>query len=231
MISRGSVLLLFVVLTVGWLSPTRSRAQALPAVCDAAARTAERSHRLPSGILGAIGRVESGRPDPDGRLTPWPWTINAAGAGAYLPSADAAIAAVQALQRRGLHSIDVGCFQVNLEQHPDAFATLAAAFDPQANADYAAGFLTALHERTGSWDAAVAAYHSALPERGIPYRGQVFARWAGGASLPGAPADVHPGGFVLIAGVRIWTPGTPGTAPRIIHMAGASARSEAILTK
>ncbi|MEJ1977686.1 MAG: transglycosylase SLT domain-containing protein [Acetobacteraceae bacterium] len=44
--------------------------------------------------------------------------------------------------------------------HPDAFATLDEAFDPQANAQYAAVFLQRLHVMTGDWSAAAAAYHS-----------------------------------------------------------------------
>jgi hypothetical protein len=216
---RKSVLGLLVVLWSWWPYSGRLLAQdvAPPASCDAAADAAERSHQLPAGILGAIGRVESGRPGPDGRLAPWPWTIDAAGAGEFLASAEAAVAAVQALQQRGLRNIDVGCFQVNLEQHPDAFATLSAAFDARANADYAAGFLATLRQRTGSWEAAVAAYHSAAPTLGIPYRGLVFAQWAGAASRADAPAD-YPGGVVVIAGVRVWTPVAPGTAPHMIHI-------------
>jgi len=176
---------------------------------------------LPAGLLAAIGRVESGRADTAGHIAPWPWTIDAAGAGAYLPSVAAAVAAVQALHEQGSRNIDVGCFQVNLEQHPGAFATLEAAFDPWINADYAASFLSALRQRTGSWEAAVAAYHSALPALGIPYRGQVFASWAGAAPRPdAAPGGIDPriGAPVVIAGVRIWTPGAPGTAPKAIHI-------------
>jgi hypothetical protein len=217
---RKSVLVLLVVLWSWWPGLGHPLAQDDDPVssCDLAADQAERSHQLPAGILGAIGRVESGRPDPAGRLAPWPWTIDAAGAGAFLPSADAAVTSVQSLQRRGLRNIDVGCFQVNLEQHPDAFATLEAAFDPQINADYAAGFLVSLHQRTGSWEAAVAAYHSAVPALGIPYSGLVFAQWAGIAARPDPSADARAGGYVVIAGVRIWTPVPPGTAPHTIHI-------------
>jgi hypothetical protein len=49
-----------------------------------------------------------------------------------------------AFEAAGITSLDVGCLQVNLAQHPDAFSTLAAAFDPVANADYGAAFLTSL---------------------------------------------------------------------------------------
>jgi hypothetical protein len=211
------VLLLCVLLSVFWPSPGRA-ITAGAGTCDVAAEAAERSHSLPAGILAAIGRVESGRVDAAGHVAPWPWTIDAAGSGAYLPSATAAVASVQALQQRGLRNIDVGCFQVNLQQHPDAFPTLEAAFDPQTNADYAAGFLSALRQRTGSWDAAIAAYHSADPALGIPYRGQVFAQWGEGAPPADAATAARTGGFVVIAGVRVWTPSTPGLAPRTISI-------------
>ena len=48
-----------------------------------------------------------------GRWTPWPWTIDVEGQGSFLPNKAAAIAAVQALQARGIQSIDVGCVQIN----------------------------------------------------------------------------------------------------------------------
>ena len=95
--------------------------------------------------------------------------------------------------------------------HPDAFMTLDQAFDPVANADYAAHFLVSLHDRLGSWDAAVAAYHSADPARGEPYRQLVFARWLGSGGMMGMPA-------VIDTGIHIWTPSTDGTAPSVITL-------------
>jgi hypothetical protein len=65
--------------------------------------------------------------------------------------------------------------QINLMHHPDAFASLEQAFDPQANAAYAARFLTTLHQQTGSWDRAIAWYHSATPELGDDYLRKVSA--------------------------------------------------------
>ncbi len=136
----------------------------------------------------------------------------------WLPSGAAAVATVAALQRQGQRNIDVGCFQVNLGYHPDAFPTLAAAFDPQSNADYAAGFLATLYARTGTWQDAVAAYHSATPWQGAAYRTRVFAQWADAPPPPAnRPAPV-PGGDVVIAGVHIWTPVIAGTAPRVIRI-------------
>jgi hypothetical protein len=220
---RRSVILLSLLL-LSWPRPcgAMTAPPGPPASCDLAAAAAERTHHLPAGLLAAIGRVESGRPDAAGHVRPWPWTIDAAGAGAWLASAAAAVAAVEALQRQGQRNIDLGCFQVNLQHHPAAFATLAAAFDRQTNAEYAAGFLAALYARTGSWPDAVAAYHSASPAQGTAYRTQVFAQWAQTPPPDGPPAP-PPGGEVVIAGVHIWTPLIAGNAPRIVRISSPGA--------
>jgi hypothetical protein len=74
-------------------------------------------------------------------------------------------------------SIDVGCMQVNLMHHPAAFATLEEAFDPMANALYAARFLNMLFSGSGDWPAAAAAYHSQTREIGAAYKEKVLAAW------------------------------------------------------
>jgi hypothetical protein len=121
-------------------------------LCEAAVTTAEDVNRLPPRLLGAISLTETGRIDPtSGRIRPWPWTINAEGEGQFFATRDAAVAAVKALQAKGVQSIDVGCLQVNLMYHPDAFRSLEEAFDPRSNANYAARFLNALHAGGKSW--------------------------------------------------------------------------------
>jgi hypothetical protein len=148
--------------------------------CRQAIHAAEREYRLPAALLQAIGRVESGRTDPaTGAVTPWPWTINAEGQGRYFETKEAAIAAVQALRARGVRLIDVGCMQVNLHHHPQAFASLEEAFDPVANARYAAQFLTRLYQAQRNWEQAAANYHSATPELAAAYRLKVLAAWPG----------------------------------------------------
>ena len=146
--------------------------------CKQAIRGAESQTAIPPQLLAAIGRVESGRRDPvSGGMAPWPWTINAEGTGHFYDTKAQAVAAVQALQARGVRSIDVGCLQVNLMHHPDAFASLDEAFDPTGNARYAAQFLTQLHDQLGSWPRAAAAYHSQTPEVGDEYQRRVMAVW------------------------------------------------------
>ncbi len=165
-------------------SPLRT-SQAAPAgmgdeaLCRAAIANAETAQHVPDAFLAAIARVESGRVSPaTGAWVAWPWTINVGGTGSFFASKQEAVAAVQALQARGIRSIDVGCLQVNLEQHSEAFASLEQAFDPQMNARYAAGLLKSLFAQTGSWPLAAAAYHSQTPVLGAAYQHKVLDAWA-----------------------------------------------------
>jgi hypothetical protein len=146
-------------------------------LCRAAIAATERSTRIPDAFLSAISRVESGRPA-GGTLNPWPWTVNAAGAGHFYATKGEAIAAVRQFLAAGLRSLDVGCLQVNLFYHPDAFASLEQAFDPAANAAYAARLLRDLFRTQGSWPRAAAAYHSLTPALGLAYQQKVLEAWA-----------------------------------------------------
>jgi len=209
-------------------------AQAAEPVCHSAAAAAERKLDLPPGLLLAIGRVESGRRNPaTGRVTAWPWTINANGAGRLFETPGEALAETRALRERGIASIDVGCFQINLLHHPAAFANLEEAFDPEANATYAARFLLDLRSRTGNWEQAVAAYHSSTPERGEPYRNRVLAGFAASGSSLGPAASVRPMAIWTpspsAGGVRVWTPSPHGAAPFAIMIKVLPIRSEMTL--
>jgi len=158
---------------LGWGLPPASPHD----LCKTAIAVAERAVGVPAGLMGAIGVVESGRRDPTGTMSAYPWTINAEGVGSFYSSKTEAIAAVVALRAQGVRSIDVGCMKVNLMHHGTAFATLEEAFDPGANARYAATFLQRLLTQTGSWPAATAGYHSLTPELGEPYARRVLAVW------------------------------------------------------
>lgn len=163
----------------------------------------------PAGMLGAIGRVESGRLDPrDGNVKAWPWSINAEGRGYAFNTKAEAIAAVLALQARNVMSVDVGCMQVNLMYHPSAFASLDDAFDPAANVRYAARFLGELFAETKDWNLAAAFYHSKTPDLAFPYQQKVLAQ------LPGA-ARVQAASIEQTSLAKAWTAtlGAPQTPP------------------
>lgn len=142
--------------------------ETVAATCDFSAKSAAQKWGVPEQIMLAITRVETGRTQ-GGQLSPWPWTVNLAGQGYWFDSQKQAIAFAEASQVRGNNNFDVGCFQVNLNWHGDAFASLADALDPNQNADYAAAFLTELFRESGSWRDAAAAYHSKTPEFAAAY--------------------------------------------------------------
>jgi hypothetical protein len=166
--------------------------------CSTAGHQAEQSGALPQNLLVSIGMVESGRPDPlTGQVAPWPWTVNADGQGEYFPTKEAAEAFVRFAEASGARDVDVGCFQISLQNHPDAFATLDDAFDPAENAAYAARFLNELKSKTGSWNTAIADYHSALPDLGLPYQRLVLAAWKRIGTLPfGIGDDDQGAGYI-----------------------------------
>jgi len=136
---------------------------------------AEAQRPMPAHLLTAIARVEAGRWKADSKeILAWPWTVTAEGRGRFLPSKQAAIAEVEALRRRGIRNIDVGCMQINLKHHPAAFDSLEAAFDPVQNVAYALEFLVDLREKWGTWTRAVGNYHSNTPSLSGKYRAKVF---------------------------------------------------------
>ncbi|MBN8532341.1 MAG: lytic transglycosylase domain-containing protein, partial [Alphaproteobacteria bacterium] len=146
--------------------------------CTAYFDLMERRTGIPSQLLGSISVAESGRwHDGLNIRIPWPWTINAEGKGQYFTTKAEAIRTVRQLQAKGVKSIDVGCMQVNLMHHKEAFASLDQAFDPYYNISYAAKFLRSHFDETRSWPKAVAYYHSQTPERGGPYAKRVMGYW------------------------------------------------------
>ncbi len=199
-----------VALAVLLTAPIPAIASSAERSCAEAAAVAETRERLPPGLLLAIGKVESGRRDVAGHRSPWPWTVQAQGTGYFLSSSGDATALVHRLHAAGVRSIDIGCFQINLLQHPEAFADIAEGFVPMINAFAAAAFLRELHAELGSWPAAVAAYHSRTDELGGPYRDQVLASLRGGVT-EAAAVDTVDVGWVRLPGavparVHIWGP-------------------------
>ncbi len=188
------------------------------ALCRSAIAAAERSSGVPERLMQSIGVMESGRRDAAGAVSAWPWTINAQGVGAYFATKAEAIAAVSALQARGVRSIDVGCMQVNLMYHGDAFASLEEAFDPGANARYAGRFLNRLLAQTGSWTGATAGYHSLTPDIGTDYARKVMAIWGRPAPHPPVAAEAP----TQQATLQPWAPSSIPPASTTLSVGGGA---------
>lgn len=198
-------------------------AQAAPgaadALCDTAAALAARAEGVPLPVLLAITRVETGRGSP---AAPWPWALNIGGEGRWLPSASDAEQVAREVLAAGRRDIDLGCFQLNHLWHGDGFASVEEMLEPTQNARYAAQFLRRLREETGSWDKAVAAYHSRDADRGRAYLGRVadeLSRLGPGEGTTDPPQET---GVPRANGYRLLTAGTgpsatgslvPGLAP------------------
>jgi hypothetical protein len=201
--------------SVALLSPLCKTALALDddtIACDRAARDAESDYGLPPGVLLAIGSVESGR---------WPWTANVDGAAEHYQSKTEALIGLTRVRTPKPGDVDVGCFQVSLKYHPSAFASMADALDPVANAHYAARFLHELHDKFGDWDRAIGAYHSATGPLEADYRDRVMASWKGatGAEQPRDPPVAEPPRWrvISIAAAVPFVRGA-GALPRIITL-------------
>ena len=132
-------------------------------ICIKEILAAQARHGIPDNMLLAIGLQEAGTRR-NGQFTVWPYAVNAEGEGRLFDSRAAALDWIAERQRAGVRSIDVGCMQINMRWHPDAFMNAAQGFDPAVNVDYAARFLTQLYRQTGNWMAAAGSYHSQEPQ-------------------------------------------------------------------
>lgn len=179
--------------------PAAGPAAAGPTACADAAASEERRLGIPRHLLHAIALAESGRWIANRKATvAWPWTVTSGDQSWYFNTADAAVSHVRALKKQGVRNIDVGCVQINLYHHPDAFPSLEQAFDPATNIRYGAEFLADLKRETRSWTKAAGFYHSRTPGREAAYRAKVVRHWrnaqgvATPASRAGAAAAVPP---------------------------------------
>jgi Transglycosylase SLT domain len=158
-------------------APAAARAD--PAdMCIAIAVEVEQAEDIPPGLLQAVAIAESGRWQADGGFAQaWPWTVRSGPDSFYLPSKEVALGKVRELRAAGRSNIDVGCMQINLGYHGEAFASLDEAFDPVTNVAYGGRFLKQLYAQTRSWAGATGRYHNADRKLGQSYRARVYRLW------------------------------------------------------
>ncbi len=148
-------------------------------MCRMAVNKAENDFTVKPGLLHTIASVESGRWNAArGERVAWPWTVHANGRGYYYKTKNEAVAAVKAMQAKGLRNIDVGCMQINLKYHGKAFSSVEEAFDPEKNAAYSARFLKKLYQRNKDWKKTAMQYHSKNLRKGINYKNRLEKHYA-----------------------------------------------------
>lgn len=126
---------------------------------------------VPSEVLYAVALTESGFRI-DGRIRPWPWTLNIAGQGRFFRSRDDACAAlITTLRNTQAKRVDVGLGQINYGYHGQRVTHPCELLDPYLNLSIAADILKNQYRSTGGWLAATGRYHSpAGGERARRYR-------------------------------------------------------------
>jgi soluble lytic murein transglycosylase-like protein len=122
-----------------------SNAAASVGSCEREISAAALKFGVPEGILYSVGLTETGR---KGSLQPF--ALNVEGKAYYFDGLDQALDAFQEARQGGAKLIDVGCMQINQHFHGEHFTSVQAMFDPQRNVEYAARFLSNLHQRTVS---------------------------------------------------------------------------------
>ena len=183
-----------------WIAFDGGEAAAEGPSCAEMIGRVERTYDIPPRLLDAISMVESGRwDDASGSVVAWPWTINVGGAGRFFATKAEAVAEVRRLREAGVRNIDVGCMQVNLMHHPDAFASLDEAFEPETNVAYAGRFLKSLYDSANHWRTAAAWYHSQTPGPAAEYADRLARFWSG----DGTPVAVTKA--VRRSGATRWT--------------------------
>ena len=147
-------------------------------LCRLAAARMEEKYQIRENLLQTITSVETGRWDKENKtIVAWPWTVNANGKGTHYETKEEALKAIRKLQKEGVDNIDVGCMQISLKYHKDAFENLEAALDPETNVEYSAKFLKKLYQKKKSWQKAAMAYHSGIPSRGEKYKNRLESRF------------------------------------------------------
>lgn len=142
--------------------------------CSAMFTYFEKKYNLPENTLHSISLQETQKSHSKYNIgLVWPWTVNSKGRGYHFNNRDEAIEFAQAEIKAGNKSIDIGCMQINLKYHPDAFDSIEQAFSPRQNIAYGAKFLKDNYSQAGSWKEAIGHYHSYQKNKAANYHAKV----------------------------------------------------------
>lgn len=122
--------------------------------CVSHFQAGEETYGIPAGLLYAMSVVESGRGG-----VPWPWAINRAGQAVFAPTREDALKLMRDDAGAVREDVAIGCMQIYLKWHVQAFPVPEEVLEPSVNVAYAAHYLRALRDRYGSWVEAVRHYH------------------------------------------------------------------------
>lgn len=134
----------------------------------------EKKYNLPKDLLHSIALQESAKRHTEYKINiVWPWTVNVNGTGYHFPTKKEAVRFTKLKLAEGNDSIDVGCMQINLKYHPEAFISVEQAFTPIKNVGYGAKFLREKFDVNGDWMHAIGNYHSQTKDKSLNYSNSV----------------------------------------------------------
>ncbi|MCF8494662.1 MAG: lytic transglycosylase domain-containing protein [Rickettsiaceae bacterium] len=131
-------------------------------------KNTEQQYSIPSGLLVAIAKIESGMNA---------YALNVNGKSVLASNSREASSLIASARKVGISNIDVGIMQLNYRWHASGFASIQEMLNPQRNIEYAASFLLRLKKQHGTWHKALRYYHSAKPEHHKKYSRKVVLCW------------------------------------------------------
>ena len=114
---------------------------------------------IPSTVLYAVALQESGIRR-NGRIVPWPWSLNVAGQSRRFATRAEACSGLQQAMRTTPHTrIDAGLGQINLGYHKHRVTSACDVLDPYRNLAIASEILKEQHSPGEDWLLAIGRYH------------------------------------------------------------------------
>jgi len=128
----------------------------------------EFENQIPSGLLQAIAKVESGY---------HPYAVNVAGRPVIAKNIIQATAVIEEALSSGIQNIDIGLMQINYRWHGEKFQSYTEMLNPKTNIKYAGALLAGLYRQHGSWHKAIRYYHSANSVHHRKYSRKITIEW------------------------------------------------------
>jgi len=136
---------------------------------------AARKYDLDPLALYGIALQESRRYFDDNQVRPWPWTLHTPEEGGlYFDSFENAAKKLRELIASGRTNIDIGLMQLSLLWQKHRVADPVQLLKPEINIEVAAAILREHLDQFGELRLAIARYHSARLDRGVPYAASVL---------------------------------------------------------
>lgn len=128
----------------------------------------EKQNNIPSGLLMAIAKVESGY---------HPYAINIEGRAVFAKNIADATYVIEEAVSSGIRNIDIGLMQVNYRWHGEKFVDIKEMLHPRTNIEYAGKLLASLYKQHGNWHKAIRYYHSANSIHHRKYSRKITIEW------------------------------------------------------